>query len=75
VPAPRTAARPDDHAGTIERKIRSLEEVDLPDLRRNRVQAKCRHGRALLAVGHGQLELDAVGAGRQRTDRGELLIG
>ena len=73
--APCAAARPDNHAGPIEREVGSLEEVDLPDLRRDGIQAECRHGRSLLAVGDGQLELDGVGARRQGEDGGDLLIG
>jgi hypothetical protein len=45
-----------------------------PDLRVERVEAERLDGRAVRLLGHGELELDAVGAGGQRQHRLEVFV-
>src|SRR5512132_800244 len=50
----------DDDAQLVESQVGGFEEEDLSDLRVERVHAERADGRALVVLGHGQLQLDAV---------------
>ena len=59
----------------VEREVRRVEERNLADLRIEHVHAKCQHRRSVVAVGHGQLQLHAVGSLDQPEQLGDLLVG
>ena len=65
----------DDDAALVERQLRRVEEVDLPNLSVERIHPERRRSAAPVGHRHRQLELDAVGAFRQRDQLGEILIG
>ena len=54
------AAGADDDAVLVEREVGRVEEEDLADLRLERVEPERDDRRAVVRLGHGQLQLDAV---------------
>ena len=58
----------------VEREIGRVEERDEADLRVERVEPERRDRGAMVRLGHGQLELDAVGARGQREHLREVLV-
>jgi hypothetical protein len=69
------ASRPDHEPLRVEREIGGVEEVDLADLRVDRVELERIHRGALVGLGHGQLQLDAIGPLHQMKQVAELLVG
>ena len=63
-----------DDSGPVEVERGRVEEVHLPDLRVERVDAERSRGRVLVGLRHRQLQLHAVGAGRQLQQLFQLLI-
>jgi hypothetical protein len=67
-------ACPNDDAALVERQVRRVEEEDLADLSIERVDPEgCPS--SSFGHGHGELELDTVGALDEREQLGELLSG
>ncbi len=75
VAAPLHPPGPHDDAGTVERQVGGVEEVHLPDLRRERVEVERDDQRAPLGVGQRELELDAVGLLDQGERLEQVLVG
>ena len=59
----------------VERKVWCVEEVDLTDLRVERIHPERGHRRALLLLGDGQLQFHAVGVLDEIQDLAQLLFG
>jgi hypothetical protein len=51
---------PHDHPGGVERQVGRVEEEDLSEMRVERVDPERSRRRPAVALGHGQLQLDAV---------------
>jgi len=68
------AAGANDDTMLVQRQVRLVEEEHLADLSVQRNQPEGCHGRALIVLWHGQLELDAVGVLYQREQLSELLV-
>ena len=62
VPLLLRSPRTHDEAALVEGELRRIEEEHLADLRLQWVEAERLNGRALVLLGNGQLQLDAVGA-------------
>ena len=74
VALPLNPPRPHDNPASIEREVRRIEEHDLPNLRLERVHPQPHHGRAMLQLGHRQLQLDAVRGRKHREQFDQLLL-
>jgi membrane protein YdbS with pleckstrin-like domain len=62
------AASAHDDPVPVQRQVGRVEEADQPDLGIQRIHAERDHGGTVVLLGHRQLQLDAVGARRERDE-------
>ena len=74
VPPPLHTPGTRNHAGLVQRELRSVEEEHLPDLRIKRIHVERDGALREIRVRNGELELDAVGLFDEAEQLDELVV-